>query len=69
MSEELLFEKLNHKLSGKISIIISHDIKSLYNKVDRIIIFDKGEKIADGVHEELIYSNKFYNEMFELADR
>lgn len=69
MSEELLFEKLNHKLSGKISIIISHDIKSLYNKVDRIIIFDNGEKIADGVHEELIYSNKFYNEMFELADR
>lgn len=69
MSEELLFEKLNHKLSGRISIIISHDIKSLYNKVDRIIIFDKGEKIADGVHEELIYSNKFYNEMFELADK
>lgn len=68
LSEELLFDKLSGKLAGKFSIIISHDIKRLYKKADRIIIIEDGEKIADGCHEELINSNKFYNDMFRLVE-
>ena len=49
----------------KTSLIIAHKFSTI-KKCDKIILIDKGRRVAEGTHDELINSNSSYKNMNEL---
>ena len=49
--------------TGKTTITIAHRLSTLKN-VDRILVFEKGQIIEDGSHDELILKNGFYAKLY-----
>jgi len=52
-------------LEGKTAIIVAHRLSSIINS-DKILLFDNGEIIAEGVHKELLSSSPEYNRLVKL---
>ena len=62
---EVVIQKALHKLmEGKTVIAIAHRLSTL-REMDRIIVFDKGNIVEDGTHEELKYSGGLYQKLWE----
>ncbi|UJG43380.1 MAG: ABC transporter ATP-binding protein/permease [Candidatus Heimdallarchaeum endolithica] len=57
-------EALDILSRGRTTIIISQRISSV-KYADRILVFDQGEIIQDGTHEELIKQEGIYKEIYE----
>jgi ATP-binding cassette subfamily C protein LapB len=47
ISEQALIQRLRHDIGDKTLILITHRT-SLLELVDRVIVFDKGQVVADG---------------------
>ena len=64
-SEELIQDALNTLMKDKTVIVIAHRLSTIM-KMDRIIVFDNGQIIEQGTHQELI-KNKFglYKSLWE----
>ena len=54
------FEKLSE---GRTTIVIAHRLSTI-QKMDRIIVMDKGKIIEDGTHAELLAKNGHYAELW-----
>ena len=50
-------------IQDKTIISITHSLEEVF-EADRILLFDKGNIVADGKHEELIWRNKHYKLFF-----
>lgn len=46
-------------------IVIAHRLSTIWGVADRILVFDKGELVEEGTHEELLEQNGLYAELFE----
>jgi len=46
-------------MQGRTVIVIAHRLSTLLN-MDRILVFDKGQIVEDGTHEELLQRGKLY---------
>lgn len=65
IAERSIYEKFNEMVEGKTSIFISHRLAST-SFCDVIAMFEEGELIEYGTHEELLDKNKKYAEMFQV---
>ena len=54
ISEKQLFDTFKKNAKDKISIFISHNIKSA-QKADKIVVLDNGEIVGVGTHVELLH--------------
>lgn len=63
---EILIQKAINKLTeGRTSIIIAHRLATI-QKADYILVFDKGQIIESGSHQQLLAQNGQYKRLFEL---
>lgn len=63
-SEKLVREVLAKELKGTTTIVIAQKIASVV-KADRILVLDEGRLVGEGTHEELVATNRVYQEIFE----
>lgn len=63
-SEELIQDALKKFKKNRTSIIIAHRLSTVI-EADLILVFDKGEIIESGSHEELLARDGFYAFLFE----
>lgn len=63
MTESKLRGRLKERLDGKTQIVITQRVSSAKH-CDRIFVFDGGELIAQGTHDELINSCRIYREIY-----
>lgn len=64
-SEQLIQQAIERITGGRTSIIIAHRLATI-QKADRILVFDKGEIVEEGNHQELLAKNGQYRKLYEL---
>ncbi len=62
-SEVLVQDALWKLMQNKTAIVIAHRLSTI-QKMDRIIVLDKGKIIEDGSHQELLQKNGKYTELW-----
>ena len=65
VTENYIQDALHHLMNGKTTIVIAHRLSTL-SKMDRILVFDNGQIIEDGTHDELIQNNGHYATMWHM---
>ncbi|RME55939.1 MAG: ABC transporter ATP-binding protein [Caldilineae bacterium] len=62
-TEALIQHALDRLMKGRTSFVIAQRISTVVN-ADQILVLDKGEIVARGVHEELMESSPIYAEIY-----
>jgi ATP-binding cassette subfamily B protein len=64
-SEALIQEAMERLIAGRTAIVIAHRLATV-RMLDRILVFDRGEVVEEGRHEELVRkSGGIYRRLFE----
>jgi len=63
-AEIYIQEALDKLMKEKTTLVIAHRLSTL-REMDRIIVFDKGEIVEDGKHQDLIKENGKYAELWQ----
>lgn len=64
-SENLVQEALEKLMEGRTSIVIAHRLSTI-KKADKILVFENGQIVESGKHEELISKEGRYSRLVEL---
>ena len=64
-TEEKIIENLGKNYKNSIIILISHRL-SIFNKVNKIILFNNSKKVDYGTHDELMAKSDLYKSIYEL---
>lgn len=64
VSETHIKEALEELMKGKTTIVIAHRLSTI-EKMDRIIVMEKGEIVEEGSHKELVAKNGIYQNFWE----
>ncbi len=67
-SEAKVQQALNRLMQGRTTIIIAHRLATILD-VDKIMVFDQGQIIASGTHQELLISCDLYSQLAKLQFR
>src|SRR3989344_4515244 len=59
VSESYIQDAFNELMKGKTTIVIAHRLSTI-QKMDRIIVLDKGQIVEEGTHKELLEKNGMY---------
>jgi ATP-binding cassette subfamily B protein len=62
-AEYEIFNNIFREHNGKSALIVSHRFSTV-RKADRILVFEKGQMIEHGSHEELMARGGLYHDMF-----
>jgi ATP-binding cassette subfamily C protein len=62
-TEHHLHEALQTYLENRTTLIIAHRLSAV-RQADRVIVFDGGEIIAQGSHDELISQDQLYQKLY-----
>lgn len=65
VSENYIQESLKNSFEDKTMVVIAHRLATI-SHLDKIYVFDKGEIVEEGTHEQLITKNGKYAEMWNL---
>ena len=63
-SEALIQEALKHVLQGRTSIVIAHRLSTIL-AADQILVFDRGQIVEQGCHDELLHLGGLYAHLCE----
>lgn len=66
ITEKEIQSKMRSILSGKTAIIVAHRLSTVWNLADKIVVLDKGSKVEEGTHTELMKANGLYATMVRL---
>jgi ATP-binding cassette subfamily B protein len=64
-AEHELFSSIRTLLAGRTVLLISHRFSSV-RSADRILVMEHGQIVENGSHEELMYLDGLYSELFNL---
>ena len=64
VTENLIQESLWELMQSKTTIVIAHRLSTLL-QMDRILVFDQGNIIEDGAHNELIEKDNLYKKLWD----
>ena len=64
VTEALIQDSLWELMQGKTTIVIAHRLSTLLH-MDRILVFDQGNIVEDGSHEELVTANNLYKKLWD----
>lgn len=65
VTEKNIQDALDLIMQDKTTIVIAHRLSTLA-KMDRILVFDNGQIIEDGTHEELLVKNGHYAKLWKM---
>lgn len=68
LAEDKMYREFDKMIQGKTAIFISHRLGST-RFCDKIAMFDSGEIVEEGTHEELIAKNGKYAYMYEVQSQ
>jgi ATP-binding cassette subfamily B protein len=63
MSEQYIQDSFEKLSDNRTTIVIAHRLSTI-QKMDRILVMDRGEIIEDGSHSELLSKNGHYAELW-----
>ncbi|MBZ0291944.1 MAG: ABC transporter ATP-binding protein/permease [Anaerolineae bacterium] len=63
MTEYRIQKALDHLMEGRTSFVIAQRITTVLN-ADQILVLDKGQVVARGIHEELMETSPIYAEIY-----
>ena len=63
VSESYIQSAFSELMKGKTTIVIAHRLSPV-QKMDRIIVLDKGQIVEEGTHQELLKLNGFYADLW-----
>lgn len=63
-SEGFIKEAFDSLIKGRTTIVIAHRLSTI-QKMDRIIVMDKGKIVEDGNHQELIKNEEIYHRFWQ----
>jgi ABC-type multidrug transport system fused ATPase/permease subunit len=63
LTENLIQRSLKTLMKGKTVLVIAHRLSTLLN-MDRILVFDNGHIVEDGIHNELKTNGKLYQQLW-----
>ena len=65
LTEKLIQDSLHALMQGRTTIVIAHRLSTL-SEMDRILVFDNGQIVEDGSHEELLKAHGHYSRMWAM---
>ena len=65
ISEVLIQNAIQKVIQGRTSIFIAHRLSTILH-CDKIIVLNKGEKVEEGSHEELLRLNGLYSQLYKV---
>lgn len=63
ISESYIQDAFSELMKGKTAIVIAHRLSTV-QKMDRIILLEKGKVVEEGTHQELLRKNGFYADLW-----
>lgn len=64
ISESYIQDAFNELMKGKTTIVIAHRLSTI-QKMDRIIVLEKGKIVEEGTHKALLAKKGFYAELWD----
>ena len=64
ISESYIQDAFSELMKGKTTIVIAHRLSTV-QKMDRIIVLEKGKIVEEGTHKELLEKKGFYADLWE----
>lgn len=64
VSESYIQDAFNELMKGKTTIVIAHRLSTI-QKMDRIVVLDKGEIVEEGTHKELLERKGVYANLWD----
>lgn len=64
-SEKLVQEALNNIMKNRTAIVIAHRLSTIKN-ADKILVFNNGEIVEEGTHDELISKNGVFKKLMDM---
>ena len=65
ITEKLIQDGLSILMQNRTTIVVAHRLSTL-SEMDRILVFEKGQIIEDGSHQELIQIPSYYSRMWKM---
>lgn len=65
VTEKHIQEDLQQLMEGRTAIVIAHRLSTIAN-MDRILVFDQGQVVEEGTHDELLAKGGYYAKMWEM---
>ncbi len=66
ITEREIQEQLKIALKGRTAIVIAHRLSTIWGIADKIVVLDKGQKVEEGSHKQLLNNKRLYARMVEL---
>lgn len=64
VTEGVIQESLWKLMQGKTTLVIAHRLSTLLH-MDRILVFDRGKIVEDGMHAELLAKHGLYKQLWD----